>query len=68
MSDRLLHLFQEIFCDPNPLRMEEYIYCINKNIDNPAIEKIYLVHNIEEYNSNPSFFIDLLNTKLKIKN
>jgi hypothetical protein len=45
--------------------MEEYIYCINKNIDNPAIEKIYLVHNIEEYNSNPSFFTDLLNTKLK---
>lgn len=60
-----IHLFQEIFCDPNPLRMEEYIYCINKNIDNPSIEKIYLVYNIEEYNNNLSFFTDLINIKLK---
>lgn len=60
-----IHLFQEIFCDPNSHRMEEYIYCINKNIDNPSIEKIYLVYYIEEFNNNSFFFTNLINTRLK---
>lgn len=60
-----MHLFQEIFKDPNPDRMKEYIYCINKNIENSSIEKIYLVYNIDEFNDNISFFTDLIKYEFK---
>jgi len=55
-----IHLFQEIFYEANPLRLKEYIYCINKNIENPLIEKIYLVCSIDDFNNNTVFFNTIL--------
>jgi hypothetical protein len=60
-----MYLFQEIFYEKDPLRMEEYIYCINKNIDNPLIEKIFLVYDATEFSNNVFFFTNILSTRIK---
>ena len=38
----MINLFTSIYTDKSPIRQKELIYCLNKNIDNPHIEKIYL--------------------------
>ena len=38
----MVNLFTSIYTDKSLIRQKELIYCLNKNIDNPHIEKIYL--------------------------
>ena len=38
----MVNLFTSIYTDKSPIRQKELIYCLNKNIDNPHINKIYL--------------------------
>jgi hypothetical protein len=59
-----IHLFNEIFVEKNEERLNEYVFCINKNIDNPSIEKIYLVCNNNLYENNIGFFENLFQKKL----
>jgi len=61
-------LFNEIFVERNEERLDEYVYCINKNIDNTLIQKIYLVCYSELYENNKNYFDDLLNNKIKPNN
>lgn len=61
-------LFNEIFVEKNDLRLDEYVYCINKNIENELIEKIYLVCNRELYFNNRDYFEVFLKTKIKYNN
>ena len=60
-----INLFQEIFVESNPARLDEYVYCLNKNLSNSCVRKLFLVVNKEEYDSNLSYFNDLLQNKLK---
>lgn len=61
-------LFNEIFVEKNELRLDEYVFCINRNIENESIEKIYLVCNKELYNSNQDYFYQLFNHRIKQNN
>jgi len=61
-------LFNEIFVEKDELRLNEYVYCINKNIDNKLIEKIYLVCYRELYEKNKKYFDLFFNYKLKPNN
>ena len=38
----MVNLFTSIYTDKSLVRQKELIYCLNKNIDNPHINKIYL--------------------------
>ena len=38
----MVNLFTSIYTDKSAVRQKELIYCLNKNIDNAHIEKIYL--------------------------
>jgi hypothetical protein len=38
----MVNLFTSIYTDKSLIRQKELIYCLNKNIDNPHINKIYL--------------------------
>lgn len=38
----MVNLFTSIYTDKSPIRQKELIYCLNKNIDNAYINKIYL--------------------------
>ena len=60
-----LYLFQELFNEKDPLRLDEYMYCVNKNIDNTNIQKIYLVYHTEEFNSDIPYFTNLISNKIK---
>lgn len=60
-----INLFQEFFIEKNPKRLDEYLFCLNKNLENRLIDKLYLVFNEEEYNSNPDYFEDVFKNKLK---
>lgn len=42
--DNKIILFQEIFWEKNPDRWKEYLFCINKNLSNPAVESIYFFY------------------------
>ena len=52
-----MYLFQEFFYEKNPERLEEYIFCIKKNIELPYIQKIFLFIDSNEYNRH-KFVID----------
>jgi hypothetical protein len=60
-----IELFNEIFVEKNLDRLNEYVFCINKNIENPSIEKIYLVCNKDLYETNIEYFEDLFQNKIK---
>ena len=38
----MINLFTSIYTDKSPIRQKELIYCLNKNIENQLIDKIYL--------------------------
>ena len=38
----MINLFSSIYTDKSLVRQKELIYCLNKNIENKHIEKIYL--------------------------
>lgn len=57
-------LFNEIFVEKNDLRLNEYVYCINKNIQNKFIKKIYLVCNKDLFSSNREYFRILFEEKI----
>jgi len=38
----MVNLFTSIYTDKSPIRQKELIYCLNKNINNAHIDKIYL--------------------------
>ena len=59
-----IHLFQELFFEKNTEREKEYLFCINRNLSNPNINKMFFVINEDDYNENKSYFDDLLNSKL----
>jgi NAD+ synthase len=62
-----INLFQEIFVESNPQRLEEYVFCINKNLNNKSITKLFLVVDEIEYNNNTDYFNTLFENKI-IKN
>ena len=43
MKNKIL-LFQELFYEKDKKRLEEYIFCINKNLENQNIEKLYFFY------------------------
>lgn len=57
-------LFNEIFVEKNELRLDEYIHCINKNISNPLIEKIFFICNSTLYENNINYFNNFFNKKI----
>lgn len=59
-----IHLFNEIFVEENEIRLQEYVFCINKNIENPLIKKIYLVCNKDLFQQNKKYFSDLFENKI----
>ena len=59
-----IHLFQEFFFEKNEKRLEEYLFCLNKNLQNKFIKKVHLVYNKKEYNENQSYFEDIFKNKL----
>lgn len=58
-----INLFQELFFEKNSERESEYLFCINKNLDNTYVNKIFFVINQDDYNENKLYFDDLLNKK-----
>jgi hypothetical protein len=44
-----MYLFQEFFYEKNPDRLQEYIFCIKKNVELPFIQKIFLLIDVNEY-------------------
>jgi FkbM family methyltransferase len=71
-KEKKITLFCEIFVEKNPERLKEYVYCINKNVQNSNIKKIFLVCYEELYQSNQEYFKDLFhnlilpNQKIKL--
>lgn len=61
-------LFNEIFVEKDENRLNEYIFCINKNIENSLIEKIYFVCYQELYEKNREYFDIFFNQKIKKNN
>lgn len=59
-----IHLFNEIFVEENEIRLQEYVFCINKNIENPLIKKIYLVCNRDLFYQNKKYFSDFFENKI----
>lgn len=57
-------VFCEIFVEKNELRLEEYLFCIKKNIENPSVEKIFLVCNNLVYSNNLEYFQHFIQTRL----
>ncbi len=57
-------LFNEIFVEKNTERLNEYLFCINKNIQNPLVEKIYLVCNEDLYSDNITYFNNIFDNLL----
>lgn len=39
----MINLFTSLYQDKNPVRHEELLFCLNKNINNEFIDKIYLL-------------------------
>lgn len=71
-KEKKINLFCEIFVEKNPERLKEYVYCINKNIQNSNIKKIFLVCYEELYLTNTEYFENLFhnliipNVKIKL--
>jgi FkbM family methyltransferase len=70
-KEKKINLFCEIFVEKNFERLKEYVYCINKNIKNSNIKKIFLVCYEDLYYSNIEYFenlfTNLIHPNLKIK-
>ena len=62
LNNKGIYLFQELFKEKNPERENEYLFCINKNLSNPIVNKIFYVLNEEEYNENKEYFDKLKST------
>jgi hypothetical protein len=60
-------IFNEIFVEKNKLRLDEYVHCINKNVNNPIIEKIFFVCDYNLYHNNIGYFDNLLKEQI-VKN
>lgn len=65
LDNQKIVVFSEIFVETNELRLEEYVYCINKNISNKIVEKIFLICNETTYKNNSEYFYTLIQHKLK---
>ena len=63
-NEKKINLFCEIFFEANNERLNEYVYCINKNINNQNIKKIYLVCYEETFTHNEEYFKTLFTDKL----
>jgi len=63
-DSKKINLFQEFFVESNPDRLQEYIFCINRNLSNSSIRKLYLVVYEEDYNNSKNYFDDILQNKL----
>lgn len=59
-----LNVFQEFFIEKNPARLEEYIFCLNKNLQNKFVDNVYLFFDESEYNSNPEYFDKIFSERL----
>jgi hypothetical protein len=55
-----MYLFQEFFFEENPDREQEYIFCLQKNISNSLIKKIFLLIDENEYNRHADRFENIL--------
>ena len=62
LNKKGIYLFQELFKEKNPERETEYLFCINKNLSNPIVNKIFYVLNEDEYNENKEYFDRLKST------
>ena len=62
LNKKGIYLFQELFKEKNPERENEYLFCINKNLSNPIVNKIFYVLNEDEYNENKEYFDGLKST------
>jgi hypothetical protein len=63
-KEKKINLFCEIFVEKNTERLKEYIYCINKNIQNSNIKKIFLVCYEELYLSNKEYYDNVFHNLL----
>jgi NAD+ synthase len=62
-NDKGINLFQELFVEKNSERAAEYLFCINKNLENPHVNRIFFVINEQEYSDNKEYFDNLLKVK-----
>jgi NAD+ synthase len=63
-NKKKINVFQEFFIEKNGKRLDEYIFCLNKNLQNNLVERVHLVYNQSEYESNPEYFNEVFDNRL----
>ena len=63
------YIFINYFSDPDPVRREEYLYCVNKNVECKFIDKVFIFVEKEESKKDipPNDKIQFLNIETRME-